>query len=63
MQPDRKWPDLPAHVVAELEEIEFRVSGADQRAARIEALMRRAEGLRPEIARWVQNVRGFEVTA
>ena len=57
VQPERPWPQLPAHVLAELEQIEFRLSGAEQRAARIEDLMRNMEGLQSEIARWVENVR------
>jgi len=59
----RPWPELPANVVAELEQIEFRLSGSDQRAARIEELMRRTGGLRSEIAQWVRNVRGVDVSA
>lgn len=63
MQPECQWPQLPAHVLAELEQIEFRLSGPDQRAARIEELMRTAGGLRSEIAQWVRNVRGVGVSA
>jgi hypothetical protein len=54
------WPELPPHVVAELEQIEFRVSGPEARDARIEELMQRAESLREGIARWIGCVRRHE---
>lgn len=60
MVTERQWPQLPPQVLAELEQIEFRLSGSEQRDARIEDLMRNAAGLRSEIARWVQNVRAAD---
>jgi hypothetical protein len=61
--PDPSWPALPVEILVELEQIEFRVNGADARAARIEALMRKAERLRGEIAQWVRCVRSGEVAS
>lgn len=52
------WPCLPLEVLAELERIEFRVTGEEARAACIEQLMHDAEQLRGEIAQWVRRVRG-----
>lgn len=61
--PDPAWPVLPAEILVELEQIEFRVNGTDVRAVRIEELMHKAESLRGEIAEWVRRVRGAEAVA
>jgi hypothetical protein len=49
-------PELPPQVVAELEQIAFRVSGEDARAARMQDLLERAETLRQQIQQWVDCV-------
>lgn len=54
------WPELPPEVVAELEQIAFRVSGEEARAARIQELMSRAESLQQQIASWVECLLGSE---
>ena len=46
-------PELPPQVVAELEQIAFRVSGEDARAARMQDLLERAESLRQQIEHWL----------